>query len=350
MLLPYVLFAAIALGYLLVRRHMLGPLTIPGRPYAWPVDEPGFLAFIADKFVYYVLGLWAYIPIIGFAGQAQMHAQPAVFYGLFAAIVLAWVVVLAWIRPGRQIWLWLAVALLPLGPVLPVFASAHHLYLASAGMAIATVLALRALLHWAAGSNALIFKAFRGALVALVPLHLLAFIGANFVLDTGVAGLAAACRLPIRQAIQFGRPMQPGDKLFFINLPMLAFNCMPAIEEARGVSPLHGHVLTFAPEFVRMDRPAHVEQIDAHRLRVWLDEPAYFSGLIGRSILQGIGRDAPFRPGERFTTDDFTVQVTRATDDAIQEFVFTFPRPLNDPTYHFFLSSIVFDAYPLRFR
>jgi hypothetical protein len=349
-LLPYALFASIAIAYLLVRRHMLGPLTIPGRPYAWPAHEPGFLAFIADKFVYYILGLWAYIPIVGFAGQEQMHDHPAIFYGLFAAIVVGWMVVLVWVRPHRRIWLWLTVALLPLAPVLPVFASAHHLYLASAGMAVATVLALRAVLSWLANKQGVATKSLRVALIALVPLHVVAFIGANFVLDTGVAGLAAACQLPIRQTAQLGRPMQPGDKLFFINLPMLAFNCVPAIEEARGVAPLHGHVLTFAPEFVRMDRPAHVEQIDAHRLRVWLDEPAYFSGLIGSSILQGIGHSSPFQPGERFSTGDFTVEVTRATDAGIQEFVFTFNRPLNDPRYHFFLSSTVFDAYPLRFR
>jgi hypothetical protein len=264
--------------------------------------------------------------------------------------VLGWALILAVIRPNRQIWLWLALAILPLAPVLPVFASAHHLYLVSAGMAIATVLAVRAILQWSRERAGAFRRTIRGAIIALVPLHLAIFAGANFVLDTGVAGLAAACQLPMRQAIQLGRPMQAGDKLFFINLPMLAFNCMPAIEEARGVAPLHGYVLTFAPEFLYMDRPAHVEQVDTHRLRVWLDEPAYFSGLIGESILHGINRDGPFRVGETFATDEFTVEIIRADATGVQEFVFTFKRPLSDPTYHFFLASPVLDAYPLTFR
>ncbi|HOA75938.1 MAG TPA: hypothetical protein PLQ89_09470 [Phycisphaerae bacterium] len=346
----YAAFALIAVGYLVLRRAMLGPLTIPGRPYAWPASEPGFVTFVVEKFVYYILGLWAYLPIVGFAGQAQMRAHPGLFYGLFACIVLGWALIITVVRPNRSIWLWLGLAILPLAPVLPVFASAHHLYLVSAGMAVATVLAIRSILWWSRQRADAWRRIIRGAIVTLIPLHLAAFAGVNFVLDTGVAGLAAACQLPIRQAIQLGRPMQAGDRLFFINLPMLAFNCIPAIEEARGVAPLHGYVLTFAPEFLYMDRPAHVEQVDAHRLRVWLDEPAYFSGLIGRSILQGIQRDAPFRAGETFATEEFTVEVTRADATGVQEFLFTFNRPLSDPTYHFFLASPTFDAYPLAFR
>jgi hypothetical protein len=386
---PYVLFAAIAVGYLVLRRHMLGPVTIPARPYAWPPGEPGFVGFAIDKFVYYILGLWAYLPIVGFAGQEQMHGQPGIFYGLFAAIVAGWMLVLWRLRPGRMVWLWLGLAILPLGPVLPVFASAHHLYLASAGMAVATVMVLRAAMRWtiSAGrdsreseecgkgfpheqaegkgfpheherrTGALVRQKrsrlqrwARPMLVALVPLHLLVFVGMQFALDTGVAGLAAACQLPIRQTVRFAPPLRPDDKLFFINLPMLAFNCVPAIEEGRGVAPLHGYVLTFAPKFLSMDTPGVVEQTGPRQLRVRLDEPGYFSGLIGRSILQGIDRNEPFRPGETFTTPEFTVEVNRATKEGVQEFTFTFARPLNDPTYHFFLASPVLDACPLRFE
>ena len=385
---------------------MLGPVAIPARPYAWPPGEPGFVGFVFDKFVYYVLGLWAYLPIVGFAGQEQMHSHPAVFYGLFAAILGGWGVVLLRLRPGRGIWLWLAVAILPLGPVLPVFASAHHLYLASAGMAIATVLALRAALRWTArgclgggvpcppgagrdsrGSEecgkgfpheqtpheqlsrgiprepvqqassrepeveprSRLQQLARPVLIGLVPLHLLVFVGMQMGLDAGVAGLAAACQLPIRQTVRFAGAFQPGDKLFFINLPLLGFNCVPAIEEARGVAPLHGFVLTFAPRFLCMDTPGCVEQVGPYELRVRLDKPGYFSGLIGRSILQGVGRDRPFQAGESFRTLEFKVDVLRADESGVQEMGFTFPRPLSDPTYHFFLASPVFDAYPLNF-
>jgi hypothetical protein len=242
------------------------------------------------------------------------------------------------------------VALIPLGPVLPVFAASHHLYLASAGMAVATVMALRALLDRAAHQRTAMTRVARVVAIALLPVFLIVFIGANYATDEGMAGLSAACQLTPAQVDRFARPLKPDDKLFFINLPMLAFNCMPAIEEARGVVPLHGYVLTFAPKFVCMDRPAHVEQVGPSQLRVSLDEPGYFSGLIGRSILEGIDRERPFAPGETFATPDFEVRIERADHSGVQELLFTFQRPLTDPRYHFLVGSPVFDAYPRSFR
>jgi hypothetical protein len=171
----------------------------------------------------------------------------------------------------------------------------------------------------------------------------------NFALDQGVRGLAAASQLVPRQAAALGRPMRPGDRLFFINLPMLAFNCIPAIEEARGVAPLEGHVLTFAPRFVGIDQPVRVQRVDANRLVVRCEAPGWFSGLTGRSILQGVGRDRPFKSGEVFAGSEFTVEVRQADDQGVRELAFTFQRPLDDPTYHFFLGSPAFDAYPLWF-
>jgi hypothetical protein len=381
----YLAFAAVAVAYLLIRRHMLGPVTIPARPYAWPPGEAGFLPFVADKFVYYILGLWACIPIVGFAGQEQMHAFPLLFYGLFAAIVLGWGIVLTWLRrrrrapraspaldcspaqvlyvlaahlntevprrpPERLVWLWLAVALLPLGPVLPVFASAHHLYLASAGACLATVMVVSLIHERAAARPTFVRRVLRRIIQAGLVVVLAGFTGMSFVLDRGVAGLAAACQLPGRQAVLLGRPMKPDDRLFFINLPMLAFNCVPAIEEARGVAPLHGYVLTFAPAFLAMDRSSRLEQTAPNQLRLTLDPPGWFSGLIGQSILQGIRRTAPFAAGETFATPEFKAEILRSDARGVQQLLFTFQRNLRDPAYHFFFGSPTFDAYPLTFE
>ena len=46
---------------------------------------------------------------------------------------------------------------------------------------------------------------------------------------------------------------------------------------------------------------------------------------------------------------DFAVRITRGSASGIVELSITFMRPLDDPTYHFFFGSRLFDAYPLRF-
>jgi hypothetical protein len=98
-----------------------------------------------------------------------------------------------------------------------------------------------------------------------------------------------------------------------------------------------------------MDRVGYVEQVGERQLRVWLEDEGYFSGLIGASMLEAVNRDRPFAVGERFSTDDFEVEVVRGSEAGIQEFLFTFERPLDDPTYHFFFGSQQGAAYPLRF-
>ncbi len=360
----YAVLALLTVGYLILRRHMLGPLTIPARPYAYPPGTPGFLPFVLDKFVYYILGLWAYVPIVAFAGEEQMHRHPVLAYGTFAAIVATWCIVLSAVGRGQRrqsvesqnvpslrgpICFWLIVALLPLGPVLPVFASAHHLFLPAAGVAVAGVIVLASVTEWAKSRKGAIGRLVRGLVVTAIACHLLISAGMQVVMGDFEAGASAACQLPVKQVIRFGGQFHPGDSLFFINMPMLGFNAMPAIEEASGVATLHGYALTFAPNFMRVDRPGRVDQVGPNQLRVHLDAPGYFSGLIGKTILQGIDRDRPFAVGETFTTPQFTVRVTQASDQGVQEFLFTFNRPLADPAYHFFLASPVFDAYPLKF-
>lgn len=349
-LVAYALMVATIAAYLVLRHAMLGPLTIPQKPYAYPPGEPGFVAFVAGKLGYYLLGLWACVPIVGFSGQEQLRSHPALFAGAVAVILALWAVLLVRFRGRRRIWLWLGLATLPLTPVLPVFASSHHLYLPIAGVGIAVALVGSWLAEGVRQGSRRRLRVCQAGLATAIAMVLAAFAGAAVVIDQAVEGLSASGQLTIRQVLHFGGPFAPGDKLFFINLPMLAFNCMPAIEEARDVAPLEGYVLTFAPAFLGMARPGRLEQLDDHRLRVSLDGPGYFSGLIGRSILQGIGRDRPWAVGTTFSTAEFTVIVADADATGVQAFIFSFRRPLRDPSYHFFFGSPTFDAYPVQVR
>jgi len=344
----YVAFAVLLVAYLTVRQVMLGGFEIPGRPYAYPPGTPGFARFVVDKFAYYLLGLFLYVPIVGFGGLRALGSQPLLFYGLVTTLIVVGLFVLVWLRGRRYIWFWVGVALLPLLPVLPVFASSHHLYGASAGMVIAMVAVWHGMMEWSEGRMAWVRKGVRAGIGLLVVLHLMVFSAAHLAYGVGVAGFSAASQTSVNEVVRLSDPLKPNDRLFFINLPMLGFNCIPGIEEETGVRPLKGYVLTFMPAFLGMDQPGYVERVGDRQLRVWLGDDDYFSGLIGESILEAVGRNAPFAVGETFTTNDFSVTVVAGSALGIRELLFTFERSLDDPAYHFFLGSRVFHAFPLR--
>lgn len=342
---------AVVLAYLILRTAMLPDWRMPGRPYAYPLGHPGFARFVIDKFVYYVLGVCAYVPIVGFSGLQTMRANPAAFYGVFAVIAGLCLVAVRWLAVRPAFVFALCIIVFPLLPVLPVFASSHHLYLASVGSTLAVVMVLAGLSksvgRWAAPRRR---RAARGAIGILAGLNVLVCVAGNVIHDTAMAGFVAAGLLPVREIELLGRPLKPDDRLFFINLPMLAFNCMPAIEERAGVEPLHGVALTFAPGLMRMKRAGRIDRVDERTLRVRLEEPGYFSGLAGASMLEAIGRAGPFAVGETFTAEDFTVTIVEADEEGIYAMDFAFEYPLWDTRYHFLLGSPVFSAYPLRFQ
>ena len=346
----YALLVLLTLAYFFMRHAALGGFTLLGPPYAYLPSTPGFTRFIFDKFFYYCIGLFAYVPIIGFAGLDAMRSQPTAFYGSFAVVACMWAVLLTWLRPARHIWYMLALATIPLAPVLPVFASAHHLYMASAGAMLAVVMVIHAIWQRVSQFVDSTRRNARAMLAVALSLYLITGAGLNLLFSSSFSGFSALSQLPAIEATELNGPYHPNDRLFFINLPPLGFNCMPAIEERTGVSPLTGYVLTFSSDFLGMNQPSSIERVDDRTLRVRTDGPGYFSGQMGRSMLEAIGRNAPFRQGERFETPDFQVEITRADDAGIQELTFTFPRPLDDPTYHFFFGSSQFVAYPLPFH
>ncbi|UCG32353.1 MAG: hypothetical protein JSU68_11875 [Phycisphaerales bacterium] len=346
----YLTLALITAGYMVFRHVVLGETVLPGRPYAYPPGTPGFWRFIADKLVYYMLALFVYVPIVGFGGLHYLRAHPLLFYGSFSLLVVVGLAVVTLLRDRRRmIWFWVGVALLPLAPVLPVFASSHHLYMATAGMMIAAVLVWQGLLGWAARRR-ILGAVVGGSVAVIVAVHVVAFAGANVAYGTAVASFSASSRLPVEDVARLGDALQPNDRLFFVNLPMLGFNCIPGIEEETGVAPLHGYVLTFAPAFLGMDRPSRIDRVGERQLRVRLDRGGYFEGLAGASMLEAVGQNDMFAEGRTFTAADFEVEVLRADSEGLQELLFTFERPLDDPAYHFFVGSRLFQAYPLRFR
>jgi len=214
---------------------------------------------------------------------------------------------------------------------------------------LAAVILFRALWERFATPHTRRGQAWHAILAVVLTGNVAGFAGLAHLNGIGLAGFHAGSQLPAEEVDHLAGPLRPGDRLFFINLPPIGFNCMPAIEEKRQVAPLTGYVLTFGSSLLRMNEGAYVERTGPRSLRVWQEGEGYFSGLIGQAMMQAVGRARPFPIGARFANEDFEVDVVRADAHGVQELSFTFRRPLDDPCYHFFFSSPAFSAYPLRF-
>ncbi len=346
----YVLLGAVVAGYLGLRTWALGGFPLPGKPYLMTPADPGFVGFIIDKFALNVVALFGFMPIVPLGGLTYFRERPANLYVPFLLIV-AVVAVLVWVLRGRRGVLlapaWIVLMMLPL---LPVFSSPHHLYVPSIGSSI--VLAILA--HQAAGGSqgaaawALQLRRRVCAAGATTLVLALAFscwsMGWVYRSSTGIEDLVIN---DVRQLD--GRPLHDGDHLFFLNIPMMAYYVVPAIEEQTGLRELKGHALTFSPSPLLMDESCRVEQVDAHTLRVTAGDTPYFTGTAGMIVLQGIGIELMPRAGDEFDADLYVVRVERASAEGIEELTFRFRRPLSSPDFHFYLTSRVRMAYPLVF-
>lgn len=358
-------------GYFALRTAILGGFQMPVRPYVFPPTDPGFAEFILTKTVYYTLGLFGLVPVIPMGGQAFFATRPIPFYGGFAAIMAVLTLIWAAYRFRRAL-LWPAVwTALLVAPTLPVFASSHHLYLPGVG----AVLLLTAGLAAAAGlpREAAAHRvsepihpqnrrnAARRALVASFSVLLIA----GLTLMTWASGFAylAGTRaedLFVRDVISRGRPLKDGDHLFFINMPLVAYYAVPAIEAQTGRQGLKGHLLTFSPDLLMMEAPGEMEIIDDRQIRVRAPAGrAYFEGVTGRALLEvmGLSRVPDAKPGagglvkgQPIPAGLFTVTPTRLGQGGVEEFLFTFQKPIDSPEYHFFFGSPQFLAYPIQLK
>jgi hypothetical protein len=332
-----------------VARKLAGfEMALPGRPYCVPPGDPGFISFILNKAVYYALGVFFFIPIVPMGGLAFLPGQPLWFYGGFGLVIAFLVSV--WLLYGRHralCWpiIWIACFFAPL---LPVFASSHHLYLPSVGVALlgaAFFAALDGILRTKdepAGSGQ------RIAARTLAALYI-AGIGA-------LTWTTAFCyeRAPLTEdllvedVLQRGSKVEDGDHLFFINMPLLAYCVGPAIENETGLD-VTAHALTFSPWIMRMKSPGEIEVLDRHRIRVRAPaDGAYLAGISGRMYLQAMGFKALPAQGVPIDAGEFTVLPTDVDETGIRELIFTFDRPLDSPDYHFYFGSPHFLGYPLH--
>ena len=338
----YPLLAAVVVAYLLARTEALGGFPLPGRPYLVRPGDEGFLRYIADKFVYYINGLFACVPVVPIGGTDYFAQRPVSLYGTFAGTVAIVALILAGSPHRRSLLFPLAWTSVFFVPLLPVFASSHHLYLPGAGMAVLLAAGLATLTGTTRGPRRTLGRTVTG-LQVLLFLYLTITWAWTYQAGTRVEDVV------VRDVLQSKHALRDGDHLFFANVPMLAYYAVTAIENETGLRNLRGHVLTFSPWVLQMEKAGTLDRTNDDRTLILTAPPgeSYFGGVSGQTLLAAMGLPASFRAGDRIAGSLYDVTILEADGDGVRRLRFDFHRSLASPDYHLFYGSPIRFAYPL---
>jgi len=115
-------------------------------------------------------------------------------------------------------------------------------------------------------------------------------------------------------------------------------------------------VLTYAPDVLRMDVPCSCQQLDPYRFTVSIEDRPWFSGALGRFLVEGMRANGPLQTGQTIQgcrqnkdTNLFEVTVLRADERGVWELEFTFHQPLASKEYCFYLGTAENPATRLQF-
>ena len=322
-------------------------------------DYVEYAGWLAAKFLHYVcVSIWPAPMSSGPTGRynpwTEVPGDCLLMLAIVVAIGASYTLVARRAR-GWWIWpLWIALSVLP---VTAVVATPHSGYMSGVGFAIGFALAgacLRSVRQkWLVRSM--------GALMAVL------FLGMAFMTPVNrlqwFAISSAERHLP--SWVMVSPPPREARDVFFINMPFVNIYCKPNLVTCIGPSfeDKTVHVLTYSPQVVAMDRRISlnknvtdtrlrtvVEQIDDHRLTVAIEGQAYFSRLLGRFLLEGFGSGRPFVAGQEIAAKAFEAKILEADAQGVWKLMFTFPKPLADPDYCFYLTSADCGAARLRFK
>jgi hypothetical protein len=352
--------------YLGIRNRALGGFHGPTWPELMALTHGKAVQFLIDKTLVYVLGIVSYIPIMPVVTAELMEGHPIAFYGMALVLVAAFLVIWRSFGWGPAV-LWPTIAtFLLMAPTLPIYPSAHHLYLPSIG-AVVVMAALLALIGGIRRPRGSPLPRFRKAVLGFILVaHVLGLSGLTWMRGYLLRTTTMTEDLLVDDVINKSGPIRSGDHLFFINQPVLAYYASCAVRIKKNLPALCGHTLMYAPYLVRMEAPATLEVVDSHRLRLRAPkgEP-YLAGLGGQTILNVMRLPRP-KTGQKFTAnldqyevdasgkrrakpcgDRYTVLIKDADAKGVRELEYIFDKPLNSPEYHFYFGSPWFLAYPV---
>lgn len=370
----YGVFALVGGAYLLTRLvYLYHPMPdfYVRRPDG---DWTGYTLWALAKLMHYLVAtIWFSPMTIGPSGRyhpwREVPGDCLLMLGIL--IVLGGLYVLA-SRRIRGWWIWPLWIVLSVLPIVPLIATPHAGYMPSVGFAIGIVLAPGLCMAMPRGTvgrwSRWVALWFLMAVTSYLPIY-----------HPMWHSHLAAERCTAQRIINDPPPASARD-LFFINLPFTNVYIKYQLRRAWGLDPgptdpddfesflgelgpsfdpgqlnagphdnFACHVLTFAPDVLRMAQPCNVEQLDASSFRVTIEGRAYFSGALGRFLIEGMRRSGPLGSGDVIEADGFEVAIERADADGVWQLRFRFPRPLADPSYSFYLATRRCSAIRLRF-
>lgn len=256
-------------------------------------------------------------------------------------------------RRVRGFWIWPLWILLGLLPVVPILATPHNGYLPGIGFAIAMAIgpALRHVTHptsvgrWCTG----VAIWFLIATTTYMPIYRPMWYS-----------VLAAEQMTIDQVVRMPPP-PTAREVFFINLPFVNIYAAYHIDDAMGRGAQLGvdrqedpayrtHVLTYAPDLLRMEHACRLEQLDAYRFRVSIEgDRPWFSGALGRFLIEALRPSGRLQTGDEVAGEWFDVLVRHTNADGVQELEFKFHEPLASEKFCFYVGTPYCAAARVRF-
>lgn len=307
---------------------------------------PAYVVWCLAKLLHYVCStVWLTPMTVGPTGRyapfSEVPGDCALMIGILTVMSLGYYLAC---RNIRGWWLWPLWILLSVAPVVTVMATPHTGYMAGVGFAVAMMLgpALRrtarpvSIGRWSPAVAAW----FMFATLVYVVVTRLIWDGMQAAENYAIAGITA-----------HAPPDERTTDLFFINLPFVNVYSPVHLSEKWGDAAArpHYHVLTYAPDVLRMDRPCRVERLDEYRLRVRVEGKPYYSGALGRYLIEAMRPSGPLKEGDVVRGEGFDATVEAADEQGVWSMIFTFRRPLNDPRYRFYVCTDTDPASLLQF-
>ncbi len=349
----YVLMAVIG-GAFLLWRVVFFEHPMPDY-YVRRPDGPGYIAWWLGKLLHYVTStVWLSPMSVGPSGRfnpwTEAPGDAALMLGILGVMGSGYYL---GTRAARGWWLWPAWIVLTLLPVVAIVAFPHNGYLPAVGFAVAMI--LPAALHGRIPQTAHgrwgrpVAMWFLIATTTYMPIY-----------RTMWHSFLAAEKLTV-ECVAADPPPLAARELFFINLPFAniyaKYHLQEVLTDLRpDVSLPPGgynvHVLTYATNALRMEGKASIEQVGTHALRVTTDGRGYFSGALGRFLIEAMRTGGPFKAGQvvRAPGLPFEAMIRRADEQGVQEIEFHFGQPLASPEYAFYFGTSDCPAALVRFN
>jgi len=340
----YGLMGALTIAFLVWRLGVFYH-PMPSVYFRQPIATVSYAIWALIKLMHYLCSaVWLSPMTVGPTGRldplAEVPGDCLLMLAILAVMGTGYVLAC---RHAKGYWIWPLWLVLSFLPVVPVLATPHSGYLAGVGFAVAMVLGpgLRdrirpvSIGRWSAP----VAIWFLIATSTYIPIY-----------RTLWRGMLATEKYTIAKMTAGPAPKDVSD-IFFINAPFVNIYSKLCLEKAWGeaVRDVRCHVLTYAPNLLRMDDRCEVTQIDARRFYLSVEGDPYFSGLLGRYLIDSVRPSGRLRTGDHVAGALFDVEVVEAGDQGVRKLLFTFAEPLASEKYRFYLTSRDCPAAPLRF-